>query len=65
MRILRCVLLVASIAGAAFPLSLLLTSWERWTPIGKSALIIYVTGCLLNFFYLLYSERRRADQVPS
>jgi hypothetical protein len=28
-------------------------------------LIIYAAGCLLNFFYLLYSERRRADQVPS
>ena len=58
MRILRYVLLVASIVGAAFPLALLLSIWQRWTPIGIFVLITYATGCLLNFFYLLYSERR-------
>jgi hypothetical protein len=58
MQILRYVLLVASIAGAAFPLALLLSSWQRWTPIGIFVLMAYAAGSLLNFIYLLYSERR-------
>jgi hypothetical protein len=56
------VLLVASLAGAAVPLFLLL--FVGANPRGTFIVITYATGLLLNFIYLLYSEPRGTASKP-
>ena len=61
MEFLRYLLIIASAAGAAFPLYLLM--FERGgSPAERFIVARYAIGLLLNFIYLLYS-RRRADSA--
>jgi hypothetical protein len=62
MNFLRYLLIIASAAGAAFPLYLLVFESSSGSLVEHLIVASYVIGLLLNIIYLLYS-RRGSDSV--